>query len=456
MLGCTYGTMFRVTVAGGSYQEGLTAHLQGVPPGLLITEEEIYRDLLLRKPGQGELASPRRELDIPIIYSGVNAADTMPGFQNKGCTNGTPLVILIPNLDRHFEHIDQYQRTNRTPRPGHSSYASYQKYGPCDDAIGAGFFSGRYTATIVAAGAVARRVLNEHGVRLCAYVKEAAGVRAADLDLETIFQKVEAFKAMRRAYDPVHTLVYKQGRIRPEMRFLEKMAVLAELEREVPEISGEKFEEQEARRTYGVHPRVNCPDLEAAEEMNRRIIEIRDSGDSSGGVVEVIATGLPPGVGEPVFRKLDGELGRMMSIGAVKAVEIGAGFAGKDMKGSEFNDQMRAEGGKVRFLSNNAGGITGGLTTGQPVIVRLVVKPTPTIAREQVTIDKVTLQNATLAAVTRRDPTIVARVWPVAEAFTAIILLDHYAQHLGYQALIKGMRGRTWNSSSSTQPAGLP
>src|SRR3972149_11406120 len=100
MFGCDIGTLFKVTVAGGSYQEGMTSHIQGVPPGLLITEEEIYGDLLLRKPGQDELTSPRREPDIPIIYSGVNAADTMPGFRNKGCTNGTPLVILIPNLDR--------------------------------------------------------------------------------------------------------------------------------------------------------------------------------------------------------------------------------------------------------------------------------------------------------------------------------------------------------------------
>ncbi len=441
MLGCTYGTMFRVTVGGGSYQEGLTVHLQGVPPGLHITEEEIYRDLLLRKPGQGELASPRRELDIPVIYSGVNAADSMPGFHNKGHTNGTPFVVLIPNLDRHFEHIDEYQRTNRTPRPGHASYASYQKYGQWDDAIGAGFFSGRYTATLVAAGTVAKRILRQHGIRLCAYVKEAAGVRAPEMPLETIFEKVEAFRAMRRDCDPVHTLVYKGGRITPEMRFLEKMAVLSELEREVPEISASGFEEEEAGEKYGVHPRVNCPDLAAADEMNRRIIEIRDEGDSSGGVVEIIATGLPAGVGEPVFRKLDGELGRMMSIGAVKAVEIGAGVAVKDMTGSESNDQMRAEGGKVKFLSNNAGGITGGLTTGQPVVVRLVVKPTPTIAKEQLTIDKVTLRNATLAAVTRRDPTIVARAWPVSEAFMAIILLDQYAQHLGYRALRKPIEG---------------
>ena len=118
MLGCDMGTLFKLAVAGGSYQEGLTIHLQGVPPGILLTEEEIYRDLLIRKPGQGELTSPRREPDIPIIYSGVNAADTMPGFKNAGHTNGTPLVILIPNLDRHFEHIEQYQIDQPHPAAG--------------------------------------------------------------------------------------------------------------------------------------------------------------------------------------------------------------------------------------------------------------------------------------------------------------------------------------------------
>jgi len=437
MLGCTFGTMFRVTVGGGSYQEGLSVNIQGVPPGLHITEEEIYCDLLLRKPGQGELASPRREMDIPLVYSGVNSADTMPGVRNKGYTNGTPLVILIPNLDRHFEHIEQYQSTNRTPRPGHASYASYQKYGKWDDAIGAGFFSGRYTATLVAAGAVAKRVLKEHGVRICAYVTEAAGVKASPIAMETAFEKVEAFKAMRREYDPVHTLVYKEGRITEEMRFLEKAAVLAELEKQVPEINARAFDADEAREKYGVHPRLNCPDVEAAEEMNRRIIEIRDQGDSSGGVVEVVACGVPAGMGEPVFDKLEGQLGRMMSIGAVKAVENGAGVAAKEMTGSEFNDEMRVEDGKVKFLSNNSGGIAGGLSTGQPIVARLTVKPTPTIGKPQRTIDKVSLENATLEAITRRDPTIVARVWPVAEAFMALILCDALGLHLGYRALAR-------------------
>ena len=437
MLGCTYGNFFQTSVAGGSYQEGLTVHLQGVPPGLYITEADIYAALLTRKPGQSELASPRREPDVPIIYSGVNPADTMPGFSNKGYTNGTPMVILIPNLDRHFVHVEQYQLTNRTPRPGHASYASYQKYGEWDDSIGAGFFSGRYTSTIVAAGAVARHILKIHGIDVFSYVKEAAGVRAGDMSLDAARDKVDAFRKVRRDYDPIYQWLFTDGRFTTDMRFLEKAAVLAELEKNLIAIQdkGRAMDARAISREHGVHPTMNCPDVEAAFEMEKRILEIRDEGDSSGGLVEVIATGLPVGLGEPVFRKLDGELGRMMSIGTIKAVEVGAGYAVKDMRGSECNDQIRAKDGKVYFESNNAGGVTGGLATGQPLVARLAVKPTPTIAKDQRTIDKVSVENAELSAVTRRDPTIVARVWPVAEAFTALVLLDLYAQHLGYRAL---------------------
>jgi len=442
MLGCDIGTLFKLTVAGGSYQEGLTVHLQGVPPGMLIEEEEIYRDLLLRKPGQGELSSPRREPDIPIIYSGVNAADTMPGFANAGYTNGTPFVVLIPNLDRHFEHIEQYQVTNRTPRPGHASYASYQKYGQWDDAIGAGLFSGRYTSTIVAAGAVAKRILKDHGIEVTAYVKEAAGIRAPEMPLETIREKVAAYKEVRRRHDPVYRAMFASGRIKPAMRFLEKMAVLADFEKRIPDLEWPPVDEEAVRTEHGVHPKLNCPHLPTADEMYRRIMEITEGGDSSGGVVEIIATGIPSGMGEPVFRKLDGDLGRMMSIGTIKAVEIGAGIAAKDSTGSQFNDQMRVEKGKVRFLSNNAGGITGGLATGQPIIARLTVKPTPTIAKDQQTIDKVSLENEALKAVTRRDPTIVPRIWPVAEALTALILLDHYMMHLAYQSLAASVQDK--------------
>jgi len=438
MLGCNIGTLFKVAVAGGSYQETLVTHLQGVPPGYLITEEEIYRDLLLRKPGQGELTSPRREPDVPVIVTGQNCDDTMTGFHNAYYTNGTPLTILIPNLDRHAEHIIAYRDTNRTPRPGHASYASYVKYGPWDDAIGAGFFSGRYTATIVAAGAVAKRILKDHGIEVTGYIKEAAGVRLADMPIEKIRPKVAAYKEMRWKHDPVYDWVFTSGRFKPGMRMLQKMAVLAELEQEVPEMYKKMihWDEDAIRKEYGIHPKLNCPDLATADAMYERILEITKQGDSSGGVVEVVATGVPCGLGEPVFNKLEAELGRMLGIGAVKAVESGAGLAVKDMTGSQNNDQISVKNGRVVFTSNNAGGITGGLATGQNIVVRLAVKPTPTIAKPQHTIDKVSLENKDLAAVTRRDPTIVPRVWPVAEAFTAIILLDHYMQHRAFQAMV--------------------
>jgi chorismate synthase len=255
MLGCAYGNVFQVAVAGGSYQEGLSAHIQGVPAGYYFEEQEIYAELLQRKPGQGELSSPRREPDIPVIYSGVNAADTMEGFKNKGYTNGTPLVILLPNLDRHFEHIEQYRSTNRTPRPGHASYASFQKYGTWDDSIGAGIFSGRYTATIVAAGVIAKRVLKDNGIDVFSYVKEAAGIVMKDMDCKKAGEIVKIFKEFRKDTDPVYNMVYKEGRIKPSMRFLEKMAVLAQIEKIIPDIKRSPLSQKEidALAERGIH-----------------------------------------------------------------------------------------------------------------------------------------------------------------------------------------------------------
>jgi len=438
MLGCHIGRCFQVTVAGGSYQDGLTSVLQGVPPGLLISEQEIYGDLLLRKPGADELSSPRKEPDLPIIYSGLNVADTVENAGNKNHTNGTPLAILIPNLDRHFIHIKQYQDTNRTPRPGHASYATFKKYGPNDDAIGAGIFSGRYTSTIVAAGYVAKKVLKKCGINVFSYVREIAGVRCDDVDAEKGLKYTDDYKTMRRDMDPFYQEVYVKNRITMEMRFLEKSRILAEIEQQIDEIRARapQMAADAIRDKYGVHPIVNCPDIDAAQGMVDACNRISATGDSAGGVVEVVVTGVPAGLGEPVFNKLDGELGRMLGIGAVKGVEVGAGFAVKDMTGYENNDQMRAEDGKIVFDSNNAGGITGGISTGQPIVVRLAVKPTPTIDKPQHTIDKYTMENRELAAITRRDPTIVARIWPVAENYTAMVILDNLIAHYGYQALM--------------------
>lgn len=429
--------MFQVTVAGGSYQEGLTAVIQGHPPGMPLTEQEIYEDLLLRKPGADELSSPRKEPDLPIIYSGLNAADTIEGAGNKNHTNGTPLTILIPNLDRHFIHVKQYQDTNRTPRPGHASYASFIKYGPDDDAIGAGIFSGRYTSTIVAAGCVAKKVLKKCGIRVFAYVKEIAGVRCPEVDHNKALQYTENYKKMRCDLDPFYQEIYVKGQVNMDMRFLEKAAVFAQIEKEIDAIRDKapKASAREIKDKYGVHHIVNAPDIDAAQAMTEACNKISATGDSAGGLVEVVALGVPAGLGEPVFYKLDAELGRMLGIGAVKAVEVGAGMAVKDMTGYQNNDQIHSEDGSVVFDSNNAGGITGGLATGQPIIVRLAVKPTPTIAKPQHTIDKYTLENKQLAAITRRDPTITARIWPVAENYTAVVLLDHLLAHFGYQQL---------------------
>ena len=437
MIGCHTGRIFSVTVAGGSYQEGLTALIQGHPPGMIITEQEIYGDLLLRKPGADELSSPRKEPDLPVIYSGLNASDTIDGAGNKNHTNGTPLSILIPNLDRHFIHIKQYQDTNRTPRPGHASFASFAKYGPDDDAIGAGIFSGRYTSTIVAAGYVAKKILKKCGIEVFSYIKEIAGVRCPDIEHAQTLEYTNKYKQMRCDLDAFYQEIYVKGRINMEMRFLEKMSILAEVEGQIDDIRSKapSMTTAEIKDKYGVHAVLNCPDIDAADAMVEECNKISKTGDSAGGVVEIIVTGVPAGLGEPVFCKLDAQLGAMLGIGAVKAVEVGAGLAVKDMTGFENNDQMRSEDGKVIFETNNAGGITGGLSTGQPVIVRLAVKPTPTIDRPQTTIDKYTLENKNLEAITRRDPTITGRIWPVAENYTAMVILDNLMAHYGYQTI---------------------
>ena len=437
MLGCHFGRNFQATVAGGSYQDGLNIVVQGHAPGMKITEQEIYGDLLLRKPGADELSSPRKEPDLPIIYTGTNAADTVEGAGNKGITNGTPLSILIPNLDRHFIHIKQYQDTNRTPRPGHASYASFAKYGPADDAIGAGLFSGRYSSTIVAAGYIAKKVLQKCGINVFSFVREAAGVRCDDIDSATAFEFTNRYKQMRCDYDPFYQQIYVSGRVNTEMRFLEKMQIFAQIENEIDAIRDKAapMDAKEIQDKYNVHHILCCPDIKAADEMVAACNKITATGDSSGGIVEVVVTGTPAGLGEPVFDKLDSQLGQMLGIGAVKGVEVGAGFAVKDMTGIQSNDQIHSEKGKVVFDSNNAGGITGGLASGQDIVVKLAVKPTPTIDKPQHTIDKYTLENKDMAAITRRDPTIVGRIWPVAENYTAMVILDNLIAHYGYQTI---------------------
>jgi chorismate synthase len=256
-----------------------------------------------------------------------------------------------------------------------------------------------------------------------------------DMPVDEIKKKAAAYREVRKQYDPIYLDLYASGKMKTDMRFFEKVTLLSDLEKRIPDIAKPSYNEADIRKIYNINPKLFCPDADAADAMYAEILRIMREGDSSGGIVEVIVTGVPAGVGEPVFNKLDGELGRLMSIGTVKAVEIGCGLEAASMTGSRCNDSMRVRDGKVEFGSNNAGGITGGLTTGQDIIARVAVKPTPTIAKPQLTIDKVSLENKELAAVTRRDPTIVARMWPVVEAYTAVIILDSYMQHVAYQAM---------------------
>ena len=223
---------------------------------MLLTEQEIYGDLLLRKPGADELSSPRKEPDLPIIYTGLNAADTIKDAGNRNHTNGTPLTILIPNLDRHFIHIEQYQDTNRTPRPGHASYATFMKYGPDDDAIGCRYFQ----RTVHLDHCRGRICCQKDTERIAestfsSFVREAAGVRLGDIAYDKAFEYTEAYKRMRCDYDPFYQAVYVDKRITPEMRFLEKTAILAEIENQIDDIRATASENvgggdtREVRRT---------------------------------------------------------------------------------------------------------------------------------------------------------------------------------------------------------------
>jgi chorismate synthase len=262
------------------------------------------------------------------------------------------------------------------------------------------------------------------------------------MDYQVIQEKCDSYKKMRCDHDPFYQEIYAKNRINMSMRFLQKMSIFAQIEQEIDAIRDKApvMDHQKIREQYGVHAVVNCPDIEIAQEMVDAVNRISATGDSAGGIVEVVATGVPVGLGEPVFDKLDAELGKLLGLGAVKGVEIGAGFAVKDMTGYQSNDRMHSENNKVIFDSNNAGGITGGLATGQNIIARIAVKGTPTIDKKQTTIDKYTLENKELAAITRRDPTIVARIWPVAENYAAIVLLDQLIAHYGYQTLRKTIK----------------
>src|SRR3989338_3521769 len=373
MIGNTFGRFFRITTCGESYGigkgSGLAVIVDGVPPGLKITDADIQKEMDKRRPGQGKLDSPRKETDQCHIFAGIG---------QDGVTTGAPLGIIIYNVDTKKIHIDQYRANKEIFRPGQAAYNFFLKYGEAQDWCGAGRSSGRETVARVAGGAVAKFILEREGIEVVAYTKECMGIKAKEMSFNEIKKN------------------YRKNEI-------------------------------------------NCPDFEAAKKMEKKVLEIKEEGDTAGGVVEIIAHNFPPGIGEPVFDKLNAAIAHALcSIGAIKGIEFGAGFKVANMKGSENNDQpYLTKDGKVRFRTNNAGGFLGGMSSGEDIIARLAVKPTPTISLEQTSINMKTMKAEKLKPITRRDPTLVARIYAVAEAMMAIALLDGLYMARAYDAMAK-------------------
>jgi len=283
-----------------------------------------------------------------------------------GYTTGAPLGLVIDNEWATPERIASYVDEKNVIKPGHATYTYFAKFGPHRDWIADGRANGRETAMRVAAGALAKKLLRERGVEIVAYTKALGEIRCPDM-----------------AYDEI--------------------------------------------RAGAESPPIRCPHPETAERMLERALEVKAAGDSIGGLVEVIAHGVPVGWGEPVFDKLDANLARaLMSIGSVKGVEVGAGFGVTEMLGSANNDvPVVVDQGSVRFETNHAGGILGGISTGEDIVLRIAIKPTPTIALEQHTVDMVAGAEATFRCMTATDPTIAPRIIPIVEAMVALVLIDH-------------------------------
>jgi chorismate synthase len=306
----------------------------------------------------------RRIPQQPEIVSGRREKDQVhivSGIFN-GYTTGAPITMTVENKDVNPR---DYEAMKDLPRPGHADYTARAKYGGFNDYRGSGRFSGRLTVALIMAGVVAKRLLNQFGVDVFAYTKAIGNVK---LD-----------KSL--SYEDVRSKRYTTA--------------------------------------------VRCPDPECAKAMEKAIVAARKEGDSLGGIVEIIAANVPVGVGEPLFDALDADMAKaLFALPAVKGVEFGSGFKAASLKGSENNDAFQVLAGKVITTTNNHGGILGGMSSGMPIVVRIAVKPTPSIAKEQQTVALSTMENAMLKVVGRHDPCVVPKAVPAAEAVVALVLVD--------------------------------
>jgi len=353
MSGNSFGKLFTVTTFGESHGKALGCILDGCPPGIEISEEEIQVELDLRKPGTSKFTTQRREPDQVKILSGV--------FEGK--TTGTPIGMLIENTDQRSK---DYGDIAQKFRPAHADYGYTQKYG-FRDYRGGGRSSARETAMRVAAGAIAKKFLASKGIEVRGYLSQLGPVKA-----------------------DMNNFDWDQVRQNPFF----------------------------------------CPDVDKVKEMEDYMNALRKEGDSIGAKISVVASGLKPGLGEPIFDRLDADLAHaLMSINAVKGVEIGDGFDVVEQKGSEHRDEMTPEG----FLSNHAGGVIGGISSGQDIIAHIALKPTSSITVPGKTID-VDGNLTDLITKGRHDPCVGIRATPIAEAMMALVLADHYLRDRGQNA----------------------
>ncbi len=355
MPGNTFGQAFSFTTWGESHGPSIGCVVDGVPPRIALAESDIQPWLDRRAPGQSRFTTQRREPDSVRILSGVF----------EGETTGAPISLIIENVDQRPK---DYGDIAEKFRPGHADYTYWKKYG-LRDHRGGGRASARETAMRVAAGAIARKVLDR-------LLDEAVVIRGALIQ--------------------IGTMAIDRGRWD-----------WAEVERNA----------------------FFSPDPEMVEPWSELLDKTRKDGSSAGAVIEVVAEGVPPGLGEPAYDKLDADLAKaMVSINAVKGVEIGAGFGAAVLSGEENADEMRMKDGRVTFLSNRAGGVLGGISTGQDLVIRFAVKPTSSILTPRRTVTKGG-ENTEISTKGRHDPCVGIRAVPIGEAMTAVVLADHLLRH---------------------------
>ncbi|HEY1379038.1 MAG TPA: chorismate synthase [Gemmataceae bacterium] len=352
MPGNSYGERFRVTTAGVSHGPGYLCIIDGCPPGLPLSADDLLPDLRRRRPGQSKIVTQRAEEDVPEIWSGV--------FDGK--TDGTPIGILFRNTD---QRSGDYADIAGKYRPGHADYTFDAKFG-FRDYRGGGRSSARETVCRVAAGAIAKKLLAGLGVRVLGYVKQIGDVRA-----------------------------------------------------DVPDPAAITLDEVEATP-------VRCPDPAAAGRMIALIEKVRKDLDSIGGVCELVVAGVPPGWGEPVFDKLKADLAKaLLSLPAVTAFEYGAGFGVATARGSQNNDAFVPKPGGIGTETNRHGGMLGGISSGEPIVLRVAVKPTSSLPRPQKTVTRAG-EPTEIVTKGRHDPCLLPRFIVMGEAMVAITLADHW------------------------------